>query len=256
MEKNQNENKNTTLAFLEGEGIKTISSNFKLWIGGIVVVVALLSIPIMLSTVNADSPDPKLLINKQKEKFAYHEGSLKEIEYIITIIQNRISEHGNNGKIDAYHYHMGAIDELEYMNQYLTLNRWDHHDRNKKISQYKAHEIRNQYGIHASAPNEVVLSSNSLQDGTDLDKLALAVAYAETSNCKNAQWNNCHGIMHWPNGVREQRRYNSTDESFEEFKDIWKRIYGRYPDMRLAIKYTGNDRPQTWLNNVNHYYNK
>lgn len=62
--------------------------------------------------------------------------------------------------------------------------------------------------------------------------------------------------MTWENGYREQKTYDSTDQSFEDFKRIWEKYYERYPDRQLAIKWTGNDRAETWLKNVNYYYEK
>jgi hypothetical protein len=93
--------------------------------------------------------------------------------------------------------------------------------------------------------------------GYDLDKLARAVAHAETGNCTKGaglSHNNAFGIMTWPNGKRQFKRYATCEESYEDFKRIWSRYYGRFPDHRLAVKYTGNDRADTWLANVKAIY--
>ena len=102
----------------------------------------------------------------------------------------------------------------------------------------------------------------------DLEKLAHAVAFAETGHCADGtaiKRNNCHGIMAWKKvfdketkkntTVRYPRYFRSTQESFDEFKRIWAKSYKRYPDINLAIKWTGNDNAHVWLSNVNTYYN-
>ena len=92
----------------------------------------------------------------------------------------------------------------------------------------------------------------------DLDKLAYAVSQAETSNCtkgSGVSYLNCFGIMEWTTGTRRLKRYKTTDESFEDFKRIWSKHYVRYPDLAMAIKWTGNDNATRWLSIVNQYYN-
>ena len=91
----------------------------------------------------------------------------------------------------------------------------------------------------------------------DLNKLARAVAHAETGDCTKGaglSHNNAFGIMTWPNGKRQFKRYATCEESYEDFKRIWSSYYGRFPDHRLAVKYTGNDRAHTWLANVKAIY--
>lgn len=94
--------------------------------------------------------------------------------------------------------------------------------------------------------------------GLDLDKLAYAVSMAETGGCKDGtaiKRNNCFGIMSWPSGKRTPKWYNTQQESFEDFKRIWAKSYKRFPDIVLARKWTGNDKPQQWLKNVTYHYN-
>lgn len=91
----------------------------------------------------------------------------------------------------------------------------------------------------------------------DLDKLAKAVAQHETGGCKlgsGKTHNNCFGIMTWASGKRAFKRYASKEDSYADFKRIWSTHYKRYPDIALAKKYSGNDRPHQWLANVNHFY--
>jgi hypothetical protein len=95
--------------------------------------------------------------------------------------------------------------------------------------------------------------------GYDLDKLAKAVAIAETSDCTKGRTavarNNCFGIMHWPNGVRTLKTYPTKEASYKDFERVWSSYYGRFPDSRLAHKWTGGDRPDDWLRIVTSVYN-
>lgn len=89
----------------------------------------------------------------------------------------------------------------------------------------------------------------------DLNKLAYAVAQAETSNCTEGVGktkNNCFGIRRKGAFVS----YGSPEESYEDFKNVWSRYYGGLPTIAKARKYTANDKPETWLKIVNHYYYK
>lgn len=93
----------------------------------------------------------------------------------------------------------------------------------------------------------------------DLDKLAKAVARHETGGCtlgSGRTHNNAFGIMQWKNGKRSFKRYETCEQSYEDFKRIWTAYYGRFPDLALAKKYSGNDRPNQWLSNVTAFYNE
>lgn len=51
--------------------------------------------------------------------------------------------------------------------------------------------------------------------------------------------------------------YDSPEESTEAFKKIWAQGYGNaFPSWRAAQVWTGNDHPETWLNNVTITYNQ
>jgi len=99
-----------------------------------------------------------------------------------------------------------------------------------------------------------------LSDGTDLRKLSLAVAMHETRNCgivtNFTVLDNCLGIKiqgkpaKFPATINGQR----FETSHLYFRDLWKRLYGRFPDIELAIRYSGDDRPEAWLKNVTHFY--
>jgi len=97
----------------------------------------------------------------------------------------------------------------------------------------------------------------------DLDKLAHAVALAETGGCTTGSAvskNNCFGIMQWDSaGNRSLKAYASHEESFADFKRIWSSFYGEYPtdSNGLALKWTGNAaEASVWLGNVNAAYSK
>lgn len=100
------------------------------------------------------------------------------------------------------------------------------------------------------------------EEPLDLDKLAQAVAVAETSGCTDGtavKRNNCFGIMRFwidANGKRqrEPKYYKSHEESYADFKRIWSTYYKRFPDLALAKKWTGGDSPETWLCNVKTKY--
>jgi len=98
-----------------------------------------------------------------------------------------------------------------------------------------------------------------LPDGTDLEKLAKAVALHETNDCRAksgaALVNNCFGIMQWDkNGVRSFKRYATKEESYQDFYRIWEKHYRTFPTKRMAEIYSGNDRSDSWLSNVSHFY--
>lgn len=96
-----------------------------------------------------------------------------------------------------------------------------------------------------------------MKDGHDLYKLAHAVAGAETSFCKYGSGkthNNCFGIMTWVNGKRQPVRYATKEDSYKAFYSLWSRNYQTFPTVEMAHKYTGSDKPTTWLANVTNYY--
>lgn len=95
-----------------------------------------------------------------------------------------------------------------------------------------------------------------------LDNLAHAVAIAETSNCTKGYaltHNNCHGIKKgntYPCELKAGSKskmcnFGTKEESFTAFKVIWGKWYHNPPTLRDAKIWSGNDRPTTWLNNVN-----
>lgn len=94
----------------------------------------------------------------------------------------------------------------------------------------------------------------------DLDKLAYAVAMHETKNCtvgNSASRNNCFWIMQWDKkGKRSFKSFSTKEESYEAFKTLWAKHYKWLPTKAKARRYSGNDRADIWLANVNYYYYK
>ena len=91
-----------------------------------------------------------------------------------------------------------------------------------------------------------------------MDALAYAVARHETSSCTKGSGvthNNCFGIRKCSGGrCYDFRKYDSTEESFTDFKRLWREGYGAFPTKQMAIMYSGNDRADIWLYNVKTFY--
>ena len=101
------------------------------------------------------------------------------------------------------------------------------------------------------------------QQGFDIDKLAYAVAMAETKNCKlgyGKTHSNCFGIKKGRTvpcktvGFRRMCVFDTQEESYAAFKIIWGKWYGGFPNRAKAATWTGNDNPNNWLRIVSHYY--
>lgn len=87
-----------------------------------------------------------------------------------------------------------------------------------------------------------------------VQKLCKAIALHETGGCTakvgSALVNNCHGIK----GKKGFARYKTKAQSYSECERIWTSYYQRFPDLKLAKKWSGNDRAGSWLANVTHFY--
>jgi hypothetical protein len=101
--------------------------------------------------------------------------------------------------------------------------------------------------------------------GVDMDKLAYAIAMAETHNCTKGygkSYNNCFGIKNGNTapckkvGKNRMCIYDTPEESYVAFKIIWSKWYKGFPTYKQAALWTGNDRPDNWLKNVKFHYNK
>lgn len=91
----------------------------------------------------------------------------------------------------------------------------------------------------------------------DLQRLAYAVAVAETSNCSKGTGvskNNCHGIMECNRSSCSAKTFANTTQSFIAFQKLWLRAYGdRFPTLADAKRYSGGEG-DTWLHRVRSAY--
>ncbi len=104
-----------------------------------------------------------------------------------------------------------------------------------------------------SAGEEINAAGSS--PGYNIDFLARAVAIHETGNCTTGigpRYKNCFGIKRGGRFVR----YETPAHSYEDFKRVWEKYYGRFPTKRDAVRWTGNDRPYEWLSTVVREYQK
>lgn len=107
-------------------------------------------------------------------------------------------------------------------------------------------------------------SPSSETEPVHIDKLAYAIAMAETHNCTKGygqMYNNCFGIKNGSIapcdkiGNNKMCIYNNPEESYAAFKKIWTQGYGaKFPSHKAAKVWTGNHNPNTWLTNVKYYY--
>lgn len=106
-------------------------------------------------------------------------------------------------------------------------------------------------------------SPDILPDGTDLDKLAKAVARFETGDCTlgyGAEYNNCFGIKNGNTapckriGRNRMCIYDAPQESYDAFKIIWKRWYDSFPSIEQARRWSGNHNAENWVYNVKRFY--
>lgn len=106
---------------------------------------------------------------------------------------------------------------------------------------------------------------NVAEKTTDLDKLAYAIAMAETRDCElgyGAMYSNCFGlkngsIVPCKTGKNNMCIFSSKDEAYNAFRKVWTQGYGGgFPTYAMAATWTGNDHPDSWLKNVSFHYNK
>ena len=64
--------------------------------------------------------------------------------------------------------------------------------------------------------------------------------------------------MRWfyVDGVRHRtfKEFSSPEESYTDFKRIWRTYYGGFPTPADASRWTGEDRAEQWLCGVKKYY--
>jgi len=62
--------------------------------------------------------------------------------------------------------------------------------------------------------------------------------------------------MTWKTGSRQFKSYATKEDSYKDFKRIWKSYYVIFPNKKLAEKWTGKDRAVHWLQGVTQFYNE
>ena len=118
---------------------------------------------------------------------------------------------------------------------------------------------------HQQDPEIVAITVPEVEKVFDINRLAKAVAMAETANCTKWYWathNNCFGIKHWNTAPcpwvpkMAMCKYDTPEESYEAFKIIWTKWYWELPNYEMAKRWSWDDRTWTWRTNVLHFYNK
>lgn len=139
---------------------------------------------------------------------------------------------------------------------------WTQEMENKRLEALKPKEVVKpapKVEKQPEQPKEVKIDTSY-----DINKLAKAVAIAETGNCTKwygKSYNNCFWIKHWNTapcpkiGRSRMCIYEKPEDSYEAFKIIWSKWYKWPPNLRTARRWTGNDNATRWLSHVNlHYY--
>lgn len=99
----------------------------------------------------------------------------------------------------------------------------------------------------------------------DINKLAYAIAMAETWNCTKGYWvthSNCHWIKSgntYPCKTKPWSKmciFKDKDESYLAFRTIWMKWYKTFPTAVQASRWTWADASISWRKNVSHYYSK
>jgi len=135
---------------------------------------------------------------------------------------------------------------------------WHKNQREYVKTQNRLHIKANAVRRQLCAEGEKEYCAPELQaKNVDLEKLAHAVAVAETADCTKglgATKNNCHGIFGCVNGVCGPREFLSKEQSYQEFQKLWITKYGdRFPTIKDAQRYTYSDGKQ-WLHTVRVVY--
>lgn len=114
--------------------------------------------------------------------------------------------------------------------------------------------------VRASGFNSHGTIQKSAPEALDLDKLALAVSFAETSNCTKGYaltHKNCVGLKRGSivpcktKGKSKMCVFETKEESLEAFKKVWAIGYNsKYPTLAIAEAWTGKDQSRTWLKHV------
>lgn len=114
-------------------------------------------------------------------------------------------------------------------------------------------------------PKEKLSDLSTKDDKFDIDKLAKAIALAETWNCTKGYgktYNNCFWIKNWNTapckkvGRNRMCIYEKPEDSYVAFKTIWMKWYKTMPTHKQAVIWSWNDDAVTWRQNVLHHYTK
>lgn len=117
--------------------------------------------------------------------------------------------------------------------------------------------------VNKGSGNTKPITKSVSNTNFDIDRLAYAVAMAETKNGTlgyGKTHNNAFGIKKGNTvpcqtvGARKMCKFDSIEDSYAAFKKIWSKWYGGFPTKRSAAIWTGNDNPDSWLRIVTHYY--
>ena len=142
---------------------------------------------------------------------------------------------------------------------------WTESMERERIAQEKAKEkkpvkVTPKVEKKQEKPKEVKIDTSF-----DLDRLARAVAIAETGNCTKGYgktYNNCFWIKNGKTapcpkiGKSKMCIYEKPEDSYKAFKIIWSKWYKTHPNLISAQRWTGHDNAVRWLSHVNLHYNK
>lgn len=147
-------------------------------------------------------------------------------------------------------YHNGIVAELNYQIMELEKRRDEHQAEKKKVEDL-AEKNRAQIVLLQGPKNTPNIQAKNESQSEDYDVVSLcqAIAAHETASCTKGvgpTHNNCIGIKRQGSFVR----YDSPEDSLADCQATWSKYYGRFPDLRLAKIWSGNDRPEDWLTNV------
>lgn len=140
---------------------------------------------------------------------------------------------------------------------------WSQADEDKRIAQEKAKEKKPVKVTPKVEKKQEPIKEVKIDTKFDLDRLARAIATAETGNCTKGygkSYNNCFWIKSGRTapcpkiGKSKMCIYEKPEDSYEAFKKIWGTHYKIMPNLRLAKRWTWEDHAVRWLANVNRFY--
>lgn len=207
----------------------------------------------------------EVLCEQGKTRFCAREARLdvthEEMEQEILDLQRRWHEQGNYTERRRLHLRADRLRTI------LCRDGKSHHCPEQLLAGIQAEweqtdEVEEKEKLHQRANQ---LRAEMCRDGqkqhcplppvrqVDIDRLAYAVAVAETSNCTagtGLSRKNCHGIFGYQNGTYGPLTFATTEQSFQEFKWLWLTKYGdRFPTIHDARRYSGGPG-DAWLQRV------